>query len=120
LVLGDLGRLASSVARVYLAVPKEQTPDAALFTDDQKRANELLAEFGPKEACDSYRVVPEGTVWCFAVRKDRTLANTQPLGQFRYGAATYSVVATGWAQNARGGTDVMSLVIYQAPTTTAK
>jgi hypothetical protein len=84
------------------------------------RENELLAELGPKEASESYRVVPEGTMWRFAVRKDRTLADTQPLGQFRYGPATYSVVATGWARNALGGTDIMSLVIYQAPPTKVK
>jgi hypothetical protein len=112
LFVGDLGRSKSPTSALYVVLPKTKDglPE---FTANEKAAGQVLSQLPSATRCQGYQEDAEKSVWCFAVDRDKTVGAASRLGQFRFGPTTYTIVATGWAQNVRAaGTDMMTLVIY--------
>lgn len=118
LFVGDLDRVAAR-AHLFVSVPNDKSRLAG-FREDKRQAQVAASRLQSRVKCPGFQADGEGTVWCFEVDKARTLARTQPLGQFRFGESNYAIVATGWAQDTVGGTDVMTVVVYPAPATASR
>ncbi|MGH9374456.1 MAG: hypothetical protein ACRD15_23305, partial [Vicinamibacterales bacterium] len=113
LFVSDLARNKSTRSTLWLILPSSGAAFTE-FVENESAARKVAANLRSRvSSCPGYQTNNQASVWCFTVDKEKAIGHTQPLGRFRFGAANYAVVATGWAQNARpGGTDVLSLVIY--------
>ncbi len=110
LCIGDVARSKSSQARIWVWTSSGKEPLPEPFQDNEKRATLLLGRLAGVECTAS----GDSGRWCFEVQKGQTISQTQRLGSFRLGGVPYTIVATGWQQNAIGATDVISIAIYPA------
>jgi hypothetical protein len=95
LLLGDLNRLSSARAKLYVEVPPRVSIPA--FTDNPKQAQPLLRGLLPM-TCPGTTLQDVGAISCFEIRKHKANADTQAIGYFQLGSTSYAVVATGWTQ----------------------
>ena len=115
LCVGDT-RQKSTRAWVWVWTSNGKEPLPPPFQNDRNRTMEIIGSL-EKEGCKSD--ASRGR-WCYVAQKERIMSQTQELGSFRLGGVPYSVVASGWQQNPGAGTDVISVVIYPTPSSTAE
>jgi hypothetical protein len=112
LFVADIGRLDGWAVYVVLPKSKEALQE---FARNEKAAAAVSARLPRPADCPTYRDAAQLSAWCFRVDKGAAAASAQPLGQFRFGATTYTIVASGAPAGVRAAADVLTLVVYPEP-----